>query len=249
VYSATAEDFYYHLDDAHAAGKPFIYVLDSMDALDTRYADKKFHEAKTAARRGTAAKGDYGDGKAKINSTRIRSVVTKLRATGSILVVLSQTRDNIDAGLFEEQQTHAGGRALKFYATVQLWSSVAGRIKRTVRKREVVVGVRVRVRVRKNRITGRERSVEFPIYYDTGIDDIGGMVDWLTTWGYWPVNKSGDINAAAYGDVYAGRPWDRESLIKWVEEEGLRTELEDTVAAAWADVEARVAVQRRSKYE
>lgn len=244
VYSDTIEDFYYHLDDAFNEGRPFVYVLDSMDALDSTYSAKKFDEAKTASRKGTKAKGDYGDGKAKINSTRIRHVVRQLRATGSILIVLSQTRDKLDASMFEEQQTHAGGRALKFYATVQLWSSVGKRIKKTVNDREVVVGVTCRVKTKKNRLTGRERMVEFPIYYATGIDDIGGMIDFLTTWKVWP-KTGGRVDATKHFDDVKLR---RADLITWVEENDARTELEDICEAAWAGIEAKLTTERKSKY-
>lgn len=245
VYSETIEDFYFHVDDALAGEEPVIYVLDSMDALGSDYSDSKFQDAKKAARKGTTAKGDYGDGKAKINSTRIRRVVAQLRATGSILIVLSQTRDDIGAGMFDEQKTHAGGHALKFYATVQLWSTVGSKIKRTVRDKEIVVGVHCRVKTKKNRITGKERVVEFPIYYDTGIDDIGGMIDFLVKWKFWPT-KAGLIDASADFD---DAPRRREDLIQWVEETGLRTDLEDVVEAAWAELEKQVAVERKGKYQ
>ena len=251
VYSAEVEDFYYHLDDALTeaeapGGKPFIYLLDSMDSLDSKYSGAKFQEAKKASRGGTKAKGDYGDGKAKINSTSLRRVVTRLRATGSILIVLSQTRDNINAGPFDVPQTHAGGHALKFYSTVQLWSSVGSKIKRTVLGREVVVGVNCRVRTKKNRLTGKERTVTFPIYFDTGIDDIGGMVDFLGHWRFWPKNKTGTVDATADFDNVKMR---RDELVEWVEENGLRADLEDIVEAAWDTIEARAEVKRENKYD
>ena len=249
LYSTTIEEFYFNLDDALVeaeGGQPFIYLLDSMDALGSDYGDKKFQEAKKAHRGNTTAKGDYGDGKAKINSTAIRRVITRLQDTGSILIVLSQTRDDIGAGIFEEQQTHAGGHALKFYATVQLWSSVGARIKRTVKERELVVGVNCRVRVRKNRITGKEREAMIPIYFDTGIDDIGSMVDFLTHWKFWKKAKGGTIDATEDFDDVKMR---REDLIRWLEENDLREDLEDIVQAAWAHIEARVTVARKSKYE
>lgn len=245
VFSETIEDFYYNLDDALEGDKPFIYVLDSMDSLGSKYADKKFQEKKTEARGGKKAQGDYGDGKAKFNSTRIRSVVSKLRKTGSILIILSQTRDNIDAGMYGEQQTSAGGRALKFYSTVQLWSSVGEKIKKTVNDRQITVGVYCRVKTRKNRITGKERTVEFPIYYDVGIDDIGGMVDWLTYWKIWSV-KVGMIDASEAWDGVVKR---RDDLIKWIEENDMRQDLEEVVEAAWAMIESKLEVKRKSKYE
>jgi len=245
AYSSTIEDFYFHLDDALADGRPFIYLLDSMDALGSAYGDRKFQEAKTAARKGTKARGDYGDGKAKINSTAIRRMVPRLQETGSILIILSQTRDAIDAGMFDEQKTHAGGHALKFYATVQLWSSVGRQIKRTVKGREVVIGVHCRVRLRKNRLTGKDRTVEIPIYYDTGIDDIGGMVDFLAYWGHWPKNRQGAIDATRDFDGLKDR---REGLVAWIEENELRDELEDIVEEVYAELESRLKVQRRNKY-
>lgn len=248
-YSANVEDFYYNLDDAldeAEGGRPFIYLLDSMDSLDTKYAEAKFQEAKKEARGGAKAKGDYGDGKAKINSTRLRKVVSRLSSSNSILIILSQTRDNIDGGMFDEQQTSAGGRALKFYSTVQLWSSVGSKIKKQVNGREVVVGVNCRVKTKKNRITGRERTVEFPIYYETGIDDIGGMVDYLVTWKFWPKNKTGIIDATSDFDGVKKR---KEDLVVWLDEEGLRNDLEEIVEDAHTEVERKATVKRTSKYE
>lgn len=248
-YSSTIEEFYFNLDDALAEadkGRPFIYLLDSMDALGSDYGDKKFQEAKKALRKGTTAKGDYGDGKAKINSTAIRRAVTRLQDTGSILIILSQTRDDIGAGMFDEQKTHAGGHALKFYATVQLWSSVGSKIKRSVNDREQVVGVHCRVKVKKNRLTGKERTAEIPIYYDTGIDDIGSMVDFLTYWKIWPKKAGGMIDASGDFDGVVRR---REDLIKWIEDNDLREDLEEVVEVAWGGIEAKLSVERRSKYE
>jgi RecA/RadA recombinase len=249
AYSQRIEDFYYNLDDAltraEEGGEPFIYLLDSMDALDSKYAEAKFQEAKKEGRGGAKAKGDYGDGKAKKNSTYLRGMVQRLSDTGSILVILSQTRDNIDAGMFDEQQVAAGGKALKFYATVQLWSSVAAKIKKTVAGRDIIVGVMCRVKTKKNRLTGKERTVEFPIYYGSGIDDIGGMVDYLTYWKFWPKNKTGVINATADFDEIEER---REPLIKWLEDNDMRADLEEVVADAFAEVERRAAVERKPKY-
>lgn len=246
VYSAQIEDFYYYLDDALERDRPCIYILDSMDALDSRYSEAKFQEAKKAARTGTTARGDYGDGKAKINSTRIRRILPRLAATGSILIVISQTRDNIDAGPFEEQKTFAGGWALQFNATVQLWSTTGRKIEKTVRDKKLPVGLVCRVRTKKNRLTGKERTVKVPIYYDTGIDDVGAMIDFLGCWKFWPKTKSGLIDASADFDGVCKR---REDLIQWVETNGMCEDLEDVVETAWAEIEDRLTVDRKSKYD
>lgn len=251
VYSQSVEDFYYNVDDALSlaekpGGRPFIWILDSMDGLDSGYSESKFQAAKKASRTGTTAAGDYGDGKAKINSTRLRGVIPRLKATGSILIILSQTRDNVGGGMFDPKQTSAGGRALKFYATVELWSSVGSRIKRTLKGKDIVVGIYCRVKTKKNRITGRETTIEFPIFYDSGIDDIGGMVDFLTTWKFWSKNKSSMIDASPdFTDVVKRR----EDLIKWIEDNDLRVDMEDITELAWAEIQDQLKVGRKSKYE
>ena len=42
VFSETAEDFYYNVDDALKDGRPFIYILDSQDSLTSNREAKKF---------------------------------------------------------------------------------------------------------------------------------------------------------------------------------------------------------------
>lgn len=92
IYSETIEDLYFHIDDALKVGKPFIYIIDSMDSLSSDYEGKKFDERKDASRKGTKAKGDYGDGKAKYNSANLRKVLSGIRDTKSILMIISQNQ-------------------------------------------------------------------------------------------------------------------------------------------------------------
>jgi hypothetical protein len=121
TYSSTVEEFYYHLDDAAKTGKPFIYVLDSMDGLTSDAEEDKFDEKKKAARAGRDVAGSYSTSKPKLNSEGMRKAVKTLRETGSILIILSQTRDNLGFGL--SKKTRSGGHSLRFYATIEIWTS------------------------------------------------------------------------------------------------------------------------------
>lgn len=190
VFSETIEDFYYHIDDAVKEGKPFIYVLDSMDSLTSVDEDMKFDKTKRAALEGKSIAGSYGDGKAKKNSAGLRKMLRGLRKTGSIVIIISQTRDAINA-MWGETKTHAGGRALRFYATAEIWSSVIGTIKKKVRGKDRKVGVKVQLQVKKNRITGKLHSVQVPIYPSYGIDDVGSCVEFLMEEGWWKKGKGG----------------------------------------------------------
>lgn len=247
IFSRTIEEFYFNLDDALSGEKPCLYILDSMDGLSSEPELDKFQERKIAARKGKDVAGSYGDGKAKTNSMGIRTSLSKLRDTGSILILINQTRDNVGGGLFEAKKTRSGGHALTFYATIELWSSVAGKIKKTVRGTQRVIGVNCRVRVKKNRVTGRERTVEIPIYYSMGIDDVGSCVDYLVREKQWSkAEKGGSINTK--DDLGLEKPLSRKELIKTIESKGLEQEVRSLVAEVWADIESACEENRKKRY-
>lgn len=245
VFSTTVESFYYHLDDLIKAGKPFIYVLDSQDSLVSQASSKKFSERKKASEEGEEAAGSYGDGKAKFHSENLRQVLAGLRKTKSILIIIGQTRDNLGFGF--EQKTRSGGRALRFYANLEIWTSVAGKIKKLVRGKERTIGVRCLAEVKKNRVTGKvgkDRSVEIPIYYNLGIDDVGSCVDYLVSEKHWKKLDKKTIDAP---DILI--EGSRTAIIKHIEEEGLEDKVRELTAQVWQAVEKESLPQRKRRYE
>jgi len=241
VTSSTAEEFYYHVDDAIEDGRPFIYVLDSMDALSSAQEQDKFQETKTAYRKGTSTTGSYGDGKAKKNSSGIRQLLPHLRRSGSILIIISQTRDNLGFGF--ENKTVSGGRAPKFYATLQIWSSVVGQIKKTVKGKPRHIGSRIKVVVKKNRQTGQHPPVKIVFYHSYGIDDLESCVDFLVEEGHWK-KKGARINADEF-DLCATK----EKIIQHVEANGEERQLRRLVQQTWDEIQEAMIVQRKKRYE
>lgn len=251
IYSETSEEFYYTLDDRLTAvekkkAKPFLYVLDSMDALSTKYEAKKFQDAKKAYEKATETAGSFGDGKAKQNSTFLRTVIARLRETGSSLIILSQTRDNIDGGLFDPKSVTSGGRALKFYASLQLWTSAGPKLKKTVNGTDRQIGITSRISVKKNRLTGKEWSIDIPIYHSFGIDDVGSCVDFLVKEKRWSAAERGKGSIKATDFDFEGS---RESIIKKIEDEDLEFDLKGIVAEVWQEIEAACQLDRKSRYE
>jgi RecA/RadA recombinase len=251
IFSATIEQFYFHLDDAFKRGRPFIYVLDSMDVLTSDADDKKFDEQKKAYAKkrgaaeggedkGKAPKGSFGMSKAKKNSEYMRKAVALLEKTNSILIVISQTRDDTQA--LWGGKTRGGGHALRFYAHLEYWASIIETIKKEVHGIKRKIGNRVKLSMRKNRLTGKLRDVEVLIYPTSGLDDVGSCVDYLVTEGWWPA-KDGLINATEV--ELTGH---RETIIKKIEVDGLEPQLHEAVAACWAAVETALAVTRKNKY-
>jgi len=241
VYSTTIEEFYFHLDDVLESGKPAIYVLDSMDGLSSETERDYFAKHKEAIRKGKEIAGTYGDGKAKLNSMRIRQVLPRIRETGSILIIISQTRD--DLGFGPAKRTRSGGRALRFYATIEIWSRVRGVITRTVRGKPRQIGVWVELEVKKNRVSGRNRAVYVPIYYTYGIDDVGACVRWLCEEGYW---KSERKIVTAPDFDFKGREAD---LVRHIEKVDGVERLKMIVQDVWDEIEAACELKRAPRYQ
>ena len=246
VNSETVEDFYYHLTDLLDQGKKLIYILDSQDALNSEASEKKFNIKKKASQEGKESKGSYGDGKAKYHSENLRVVLSKVRASGSILIIISQTRDNLGFGFAEK--TRSGGRSLKFYANLEIWSSfpMKWKIEKMIRGRKRIVGVNVQYEVKKNRFTGKvgkERRALVPILHALGIDDIGSCVDFLVREKHW-AKQNGVIDAK---DI--GAQGKRSEIIAHVESRKLERRLSLIVGKVWKEIEAECETARKPRYE
>lgn len=252
IFSDRVEDFFDHVNAAieHKSEKPFIYVLDSMDAVSSEDEEKKLGEQRRDRAKGRDTTGSFGDGKAKKISQNLRNITRKLSKSGSILIIICQTRDNIGFGAKFDPKTRAGGRALLFYATLEIWTSIRGRIKKVVRKKKRNIGILARVHTKKNRITGNDCQIHVPIYRSFGSDDIGSMIDYLVEEGHWSgkIDKSsGTVKEVSAPDFkFKGS---REKLITKIEEEDSEEELKALVKSVWDEIEEACSVKRKKRYE
>jgi RecA/RadA recombinase len=226
------EEFYYTLDDLLDAKKPFLYVLDSMDALTSKEEQARFDESKKAYRAGKESPGSMGMAIAKINSTHLRQIMGRLRNTGSLLIIISQTRKTI--GLSFAPKTRSGGDALRFYACHEMWLA---------KKKTLDNGIIARIKVSKNKQTGRQGEIEFPILTSCGIDDISSCIDYLIEKGTW--QKEGRI--VKTGDF--GFEGSESKLRVWIEESDKYQELKDLCESCWQDVIEASSVGWRHRYE
>lgn len=226
AYSDTIQDFFTFIFDAIDDGRPFIYILDSLDALTSDEEINKVEDMIEAKRKGKDVKGDYGMSKPKTMSQILRTIVTKLKNTDSLLIVISQTRDNINPMSFEKK-TRSGGRALKFFASHEMWMAVVGKLK----AKERIIGVNVEAKITKNKLTGKIRKITFPILYEYGIDDIASMLDFLIDEGI--VKKEGK----GYNFEELGLKGLRNTLISEIEQSDTIEELREIVVQVWKDIE------------
>ena len=144
-----------------------IYVLDSLDALSD--------EAEMGR---DVGEGTYGANKAKQLSIMFRKNVRAIEASKTLVVVVSQVRDNIGA-MFGEKHKRSGGRALDFYATQILWLAHIKTLKRTIRGAERAYGVEIKAKVKKNKISMPFREIDFEFHFGYGVEDILASANWL----------------------------------------------------------------------
>lgn len=243
--SGTVEEFYYNIGRLLDAGKPFVYVLDSMDAIVPKDDVEKFEGDRGEFEKSgkLADTGTYGTAKAKLNSTNLRLVAGRLKDTGSILVILSQTRDKIGQVGWGDTRTRAGGKSLKFYAHLEVWTSVKDAIKRKVKGKDRVIGRNLIAKVVKCRQNGWEGTVEFPFYRSVGIDDVGCLVDYLVTEGHWK-KTGGRIDATEFG--VKGYEAD---VIRHVDQNDLLGKLRKIARQVWHEIETGCDVHRKPRYQ
>lgn len=242
----TLEEFYYLLDDYVQKKQPFVALLDSMDTLPPKAWLKKFAAAKGAARKEVEESGDFGTQKAKVNSENLRNLKLIMPRLGSILTIISQTRDNLGAR-FGDKKSVSGGKVLKFFAALQVWMVSIKTIQKTVRKKPRNVGILSIANVKKNHVTGNKRSILVSILNEIGVDDVGDCIDYLVDEGHWK-RKKGKPPGIAAPEMFDS-PLSRSKLIRAIEHDDMEDELRKLVKAVWTEIEEGCVTGRKKRYE
>lgn len=164
------------------SGKPQFVVVDSMDQLR---ALKEFENDDAGELEGALAL------RAVANKYFLRRLIPRIASTGSFMIYLSQATEAIGMKAKFTPKIRGGGKALGYYAFIELWLSKGGQIKIG----DVKVGDWTIAKIARSKENGKAREAWFPILPAYGVDDTRANIDWLFEEGVIVPDKSPEEKA------------------------------------------------------
>ena len=167
-------------------------------------------------------KDGWATSKAIIISKAMRKITQLIGRQRIALVFTNQLRAKLGV-MFGDPWTTSGGKALPFHASTRIRLKNKGRITDTKKN---VLGMTILAQVVKNRLGPPLRHAEFPLYFESGIDDIGS---WLEVMKKHKLVKSAGA-WYTYTDV-AGEEYKFQSkdFLKILKENSLKDEVYDRI--------------------
>lgn len=173
-----------------------IYVLDSLDAIGTedtkteKQKNKDDHNIDYSMRKKLEKAGLLPMTFEKLNKKLAQDDVT--------LFVISQMKTKIGV-MFGDTATIAGGKSLRFYACQRLKLAQIGTIVKTEGKVKKIIGIKIKVKVIKNKVSEPFHEAIFKVYFNKGIDDLESCIDFIREHS----NELGTGKQYKYGDIQA----------------------------------------------
>jgi recombination protein RecA len=133
-------------------------------------------------------KDGWATSKAIILSKGMRKITNMIGRQKICLIFTNQLRSRLGIA-FGDPWTTSGGKAIPFHASVRLRLKSMGQIKVKKDGVDQVIGIKTRCQVIKNRLGPPLKSIDYDIYFESGIDNYGGWLNVMKTYGL--VNTAG----------------------------------------------------------
>ena len=194
---------------------PVTIVVDSIMGAKTQQEDEAEY-----------GKDGYATQKAIIMSKAMRKITDLISWEKILFICTNQLRIKMNA-MFGDPYTTSGGKALGFHSSVRLRIKSMGKIKGKINGVEQIVGMKTQVQVVKNRLGPPHKVINYDIYFDSGIDNVGG---WLGVLKAYKIVKSAGAwlkYTSNAGDEYSFQAKDFEEQI--MSNETVKQELYDKI--------------------
>lgn len=144
--------------------------------------------------------GDMGDShvglQARLMSQALRKLAGAIKRSNTAVIFTNQLRQKIGV-MFGNPETTSGGMALKFYSSVRLDIRKID----TIKQGGEIIGNRIKVSVKKNKVAPPFKIAEFDLMYNEGISKEGDLIDLGTQMNV--IDKRGAFYS--YGDTRLGQ--------------------------------------------
>ena len=141
--------------------------------------------------------GEHVGLQARLMSQALRKLTAVLAKSNTAAIFINQVREKVGV-TYGNPETTPGGRALKFYASVRLDVRKSGQ---PIKVGNEAVGVKVRVKVVKNKLAPPFREAELEIYFGRGLDPVADLVNVAVAAGV--IEKAGSW--FSYGELRLGQ--------------------------------------------
>ena len=121
-------------------------------------------------------KDGYATSKAIILSKGMRKLTNMIGREKICLIFTNQLRTRLGVA-FGDPYTTSGGKAIPFHASVRLRLKSVGQIKVKKDGVDQAIGIKTRCQVVKNRMGPPLKTVDYDIYFESGIDNYGGWLN------------------------------------------------------------------------
>jgi recombination protein RecA len=145
----------------------------------------------------------YSTGKSIIVSEAMRKLTNLLAKRRVLMVLTNQLRQNLNAMAFGDKWIEPCGKATSFHSSVKVRFETIQKLKNSEKE---VIGTHTRATVKKNRLGPPFKSVEFEVYFDSGIADYASWVEMG--------QKKGILKGSKASLEYNGENFNASSLVE-----------------------------------